>query len=330
MTRKFVYKTRVIIGVGLTGLMLSLTSCAGSANEANQPTNDADSLTSITVGTIAIASSAELRYGVDNGIFEDHGLDVELVESQGGAAMVPGIQNGSLDFAVGNPMSVLTAADQGLPMKIVSGYSWSSAEGDDINAIVTRTDSSISEWADLEDATVTVNAIHTLGDLSTMEAVAMNGGNPENVNFNEMPFPDMLPQLEEGNVDAVWLPEPFLGRALADDENVVVGFPNQEVMSGMPLTIAFTGETLHEENPEIIESFKAALKEATEQAWEDEDTLREMLTDFLGMDEETAQSIKLEPARTELPIEDMQTIYDLMLKYDMAENPLDVSELYVG
>src|SRR5690625_868604 len=170
MTRKFVYKTRVIIGVGLTGLMLSLTSCAGSADEANQPTNDADSLTSITVGTIAIASSAELRYGVDNGIFEDHGLDVELVESQGGAAMVPGIQNGSLDFAVGNPMSVLTAADQGLPMKIVSGYSWSSAEGDDITAIVTRTDSSISEWADLEDATVTVNAIHTLGDLSTMEA----------------------------------------------------------------------------------------------------------------------------------------------------------------
>src|SRR5690625_183656 len=265
MTRKFVYKTRVIIGVGLTGLMLSLTSCAGSADEANQPTNDADSLTSITVGTIAIASSAELRYGVDNGIFEDHGLDVELVESQGGAAMVPGIQNGSLDFAVGNPMSVLTAADQGLPMKIVSGYSWSSAEGDDINAIVTRTDSSISEWADLEDATVTVNAIHTLGDLSTMEAVAMNGGNPENVNFNEMPFPDMLPQLEEGNVDAVWLPEPFLGRALADDENVVVGFPNQEVMSGMPLTIAFTGETLHEENPEIIESFKAALKERSEE-----------------------------------------------------------------
>src|SRR5690625_6867275 len=166
----FTRNMRVIFGVGLSSILLSLTACGDTTEGNAEQTGDGDSLTSISVGTIAIASSVEISYGVDNGIFEDHGLDVELVESQGGAAMVPGIQNGSLDFAVGNPMSVLTAADQGLPMKIVSGYSWSSAEGDDITAIVTRTDSSISEWADLEDATVTVNAIHTLGDLSTMEA----------------------------------------------------------------------------------------------------------------------------------------------------------------
>src|SRR5699024_4847482 len=237
----------------------------------------------------------------------------------------PGVQNGSLDFAIGNPMSVLTAADQGLPLKIVSGYSWSSPEGDDINALITRADSGITEWSDLEEATVTVNASHTLDDLSTMEAVAMNGGDPEAVNFNEMPFPDMLPQLEAENVDAAWLPEPFLGRALADDENTVVGYPNQ-VMSGMPLTIAFTGDAILEESPEVVESFRTALTESAEQAWQDEEALRQSLTEFLDMDDETAQNMKLEPARTELPVDDMQTIYDLMLKYDMAENPLDVSD----
>lgn len=288
-----------------------------------------EELTSVTVGTIAIASSTELRYGVEQGIFEDHGLEVELVEGQGGAALLPGVQSGSMDFAVGNPMSVLTGADQGLPLKIVSGYSWSTAEGEDINAVVAREDSDISRFADLEGKTVSVNALHTLGDLSTMESVELDGGDPSDVTFNELAFPDMLHQLEQGNADAIWVPEPFMSEALEDPENVVVGYPNQTVMPGMPLTIAFTSEELAEEDPAVVEAFYEALEDTVEQAWENEPDLRAMLPDFLEMDEETAERIALEPARTDLPVDRMQTIYDLMLKYDMASNPMDVEELYL-
>lgn len=305
------------------------TEGSDTASAAGASAEGSGELTSISVGTIAIASSTELRYGVAEGIFEDHGLDVELVEGQGGAALVPAVQNGSMQFAVGNPMSVLTAADQGLPMKVVSGYSWSSAEGEDINAVFARKDSGITGFEDLEGQTVTVNAIHTLGDLSIMESAEMAGADPEEINFNEMPFPDMLAQLEQGNVDAVWLPEPFMGRALADSENVVVGYPNQEVMDGMPLTIAFTSEEIAEEDPELVSAFQEALTESAERAAQDEEGVRAMLPEFLKMDEETAQSIRLEPAHTDLPVEKMQAIYDLMLTYGMADNPLDVASLYV-
>ena len=309
----------------------SPTGAEGSASEAGSSPASASSgeLTSISVGTIAIASSTELRYGVAEGIFEDHGLDVELIEGQGGAALLPAVQNGSMQFAVGNPMSVLTAADQGLPMRVVSGYSWSSAEGDDINAVIARKDSGITGFDDLEGQTVSVNAVHTLGDLSIMEAAEMAGADPEKINFNEMPFPDMLAQLEQGNVDAVWLPEPFMSRAMADPENVVVGYPNQEIMDGMPLTIPFTSASIAEESPELVTAFQEALTESAERAAQDEEGVRAMLPEFLKMDEETAQSIRLEPAHTDLPVEKMQTIYDLMLKYGMAENPLDVESLYV-
>lgn len=302
----------------------------GQGTDTAANTTDSGELTPVSVGTIPIASSTELRYGVAEGIFEDHGLDVELIEGQGGAALLPAVQTGSTEFAVGNPMSVLTAADQGLPMKVVSGYSWSSPEGEDINAVITRTDSGITGFEDLEDQTVSVNAVHTLGDLSIMEATEMAGGDPDRIKFNEMPFPDMLAQLEQGNVDAVWLPEPFLSRALADPENTVVGYPNQEVMDGMPLTIAFTSEELAQDRPEVVDAFRAALTESAERAAQDQDEVRAMLPEFLKMDEQTAQTILLEPAHTDLPVEKMQTIYDLMLKYGMASNPLDVESLYVA
>lgn len=327
------------VAAALVAGTLALAGCGSgspSGAEGSAADTSADSagvgsgeLTSIAVGTIAIASSTELRYGVAEGIFEDHGLDVELIEGQGGAALLPAVQNGSMQFAVGNPMSVLTAADQGLPMKVVSGYSWSAAEGEDINAVFARKDSGIEGFDDLKGQTVSVNAVHTLGDLSIMEATERAGADPEAINFNEMPFPDMLAQLEQGNVDAVWLPEPFMGRALADPENVLVGYPNQEVMDGMPLTIAFTSESIAEESPELVTAFQEALTESAERAAQDEEGVRAMLPEFLKMDEETAQSIRLEPAHTDLPVEKMQAIYDLMLTYGMAENSLDVESLYV-
>src|SRR5690625_7374359 len=79
----FTRNMRVIFGVGLSSILLSLTACGDTTEGNAEQTGDGDSLTSISVGTIAIASSVELRYGVENGIFEKHGLDVELVESQG-------------------------------------------------------------------------------------------------------------------------------------------------------------------------------------------------------------------------------------------------------
>ncbi|MGO1552983.1 MAG: ABC transporter substrate-binding protein [Micrococcaceae bacterium] len=324
---------RLLLGAAAIGASLGLAACGqgspSGTEETSQAGDTSSELTAISVGTLPIASSAELRFGVSEGIFEEHGLDVDLVEGQGGAELLPAVQNQSLAIAVGNPMSVLTAADRGLDVRVISGYSWSSASGDDINAVVTRADSGIEEFTDLEDRVVTVNALHTLGDLSIMESVDQQGGDPASVRFNEMAFPDMLPQLEEGNVDAVWIPDPFLGMALEDPQNVVVGHPNQVAMQSMPLTIAFTSAAFAEENPDVIEAFTAALTESAEAAWEDEEVLRDSIASSLNMDEAVAQRIGLEPAHTDLPTETLQQVYDLMLKYDMATNPLDVESLYV-
>ncbi|WFP17036.1 ABC transporter substrate-binding protein [Citricoccus muralis] len=331
---KDVRHRRLLLGSVAGCAIVILTGCGdGSPSGDDGPTangSGAEELTTISVGTLPIASSAELRFGVSEGIFAEHGLDVELVEGQGGAELLPAVQNQSLAIAVGNPMSVLTAAERGLDVKVISGYSWSSASGEDINAVVTRADSGIEEFTDLENRVVTVNALHTLGDLSILESVDQQGGDPSSVRFNEMAFPDMLPQLEEGNVDAVWIPDPFLGMALEDPENVVVGHPNQVAMESMPLTIAFTSSAFAEENPEVIQAFTDALTESTEAAWEDEDALRSSIASSLNMDEAVAQRIRLEPAHTDLPTETLQQVYDLMLKYGMATDPLDVESLYVS
>lgn len=124
---------------------LALTGCgAGSPSGASAPQQGGDgSLTKVTVGVLSIAPSAAVQYGIDKGYFSKQGLDVQFQTGQGGAAMLPAVSSGSMDFAVGNPLSVLVAADKGLDMKVVTGYSNSIATGNDITGVVVKKDSPV-------------------------------------------------------------------------------------------------------------------------------------------------------------------------------------------
>ncbi len=84
--------------------------------------------------------------------------------------MLPAVQTGDMDFATGHPLSLLVAVEQGLDMRIVSGWSHSLTEGQDINAVVVRADSELETWSYLEGQSVAVNVLNGQGDLTIIEA----------------------------------------------------------------------------------------------------------------------------------------------------------------
>ncbi|MFZ3454479.1 ABC transporter substrate-binding protein [Arthrobacter sp. 7Tela_A1] len=315
---------------------LALAGCGGgslSGSESGSPAASESAgsgeLEKVVVGVLAIAPSAAMHYGIEEGIFEKHGLDVTLETGQGGAAMLPAVSTGSMNFAVGNPLTVMVAKDKGLDMKIVTGYSNSYAEGEDINGVVARADSGITSFADLEGKTATVNAINTQGDLTIMEAASLAGADPSAINFSEMPFPDMEAQLELGNTDAVWLPEPFLSKALSNPDNVLVGYSNQEAVPGMPTMVSFTSGKYASENPETVDKFKDAMQELLVQAEENIDDVKATLPDFMTMPPEVAANLKMEQYEAELRTEQLNDMGELMLKYKFVEKAPDLGSMTV-
>ncbi|KQY97627.1 thiamine biosynthesis protein [Microbacterium sp. Root53] len=310
-------RTRILSATAFAAAgLLSLAACSsGSPSGAPAESDPAASapadgeLTPITVGILTIAPSAAVQYGVDHGIFEEHGLDVTLQEAQGGAAMLPAVSTGQIDFGVGNPLSVLVAASQGVDMRVASGYSFSLAEGEDINAVVTRVGEGVESWSDLEGKKVSVNAVNTQGDLTIKGSVEMEGGDPGAVEFIEIAFPDALAQLDSGNVDAVWIPEPFLGAALAaPDKYSVVGYPNQNALPGLPTMVTFTSGQLAEEDPELVETWRGAISDVLEQVNADREGFGEAIASLTGMPEAAAMDLRLERLSGEL---DPQLLVDL-------------------
>lgn len=317
------------MSLGLVGCSGGSLSGASETTGSSSSGSDAESLTKITVGILPIAPSVAVQQGIDSGTFKKHGLDVEVSTSNAGAAMLPAVSTGELAIAVGNPLSVMTAVDKGLDMKIVTGYSASRSSGDDINGVVARKDSGIQGWKDLAGKTTSVNALRTQGDLTIMESADLDGANPKDLKFSEMPFPDMEAQLDRGNVDAIWIPEPFLSRALANEDNQLVGYPNQTAIPGLPTMVSFTSGKYAEENPEVIASWKAAMAEVLTTAESDPDVARAMLPSFMNMDAKVAEGLLMETWNAENPIDELTKLGDLAAKFEFIGKAPDMDKLVI-
>ena len=312
---------------------LMLTACGGGGNgadEGGEAGGETEELREVTIGVLSIAPSVGVAYGIEHGIFEEHGFDVTYEISSAGAAMLPAVSAGQLDFGVGNPLSVTTAVDQGLEMKIIAGYSNSLEEGNDVAGVVTRADSGIETWADLEGETTAVNALKTLGDLTVMHLAEEDGADPQALNFSEIGFPDMPAQLERGNADAVWIPEPFLSQLLEDDANKLVGYSFQETDPGMATMVTFTSGQLAEEDPEMVADFAEAMTAALEASQNDQEGSRELLVEFLEIPEEAAQELVMEDLDGEINREQLMFMVELADRYDFIDSAPSEEDLFLN
>ncbi|GGH44857.1 ABC transporter substrate-binding protein [Microbacterium album] len=320
-------RTRIVSLAAVAAASLFLTAC-NAGSPAGEPGTDepaGEGLTAITVGVLTIAPAAAVQYGIDQGIFEEHGLDVSTHIAQGGAAMLPSVSTGQIDFGVGNPLSVLVAASQGVDVRVASGYSFSLAEGDDINAVVTRAEDGIETWSDLEGKRVSVNAVNTQGDLTIRESVETDGGDPDAVQFIEIAFPDALAQLDAGNVDGVWIPEPFLSAAMAEPEKyAVLGHPNQNALPGMPTMVTFTSGTLAEEDPDLVQTWREAITAVLAATEEDREGFARTISEFTSMPEAAAMDLRLERLSGELDPQLIRDLADLAEKQGFVQNSPDL------
>lgn len=312
-----------VAGLGVALLATSLfTACTAGTDTASDTENvspDVDDVQSITIGLLQVGSSAAIQYGIDEDIFEEHGLDVEFELARGGSVMVPAVQTGEYDFAIINPLTVMMSNDVGLDMRVLTGFAYAYPEGDDVHGVVTRTDTGIDSFEDLAGQNIAVNTLKTPGDLSIMEATERDGGDPQDISFSEIAFPEMEAQLDLGNVDAAWLPEPFLTRALASPDNELVGYSAQESVPGMPMLSSFTSAEYAAQNPEVVERFETALTEVLEESTANEDEVRELLPDFMGVPEEATDGMRLEEWSSEMRPDLVDHIGELAVKYEFID-----------
>ena len=133
-------------------------------------------------------------------------------------------KNGEIGYLGYVPMMI--ARTQGIPLTLVAA---SEVEGtstaDNWQNILVKGNSSIQTPADLAGKTIAVNALKGVGEVVIKAALKKVGVDPNSIKLLALPFPSMRSALTNGQVDAIWTPEPFLTQALSIDGARIVMAP---------------------------------------------------------------------------------------------------------
>ena len=262
---------RILAAVAVLATLLASSACT------SDKTTVTPAGTKIDVGVIAIIDVAPIYLGKQKGFFAKHGIDLNLVQEQGGGPIIKGVLAGKYQFGFSNVTSLMAAQADGAPLKAVAaGVSSTGRSGRDFSAIVVRDGSSIRTPKDLVGKKIAVNVLKNIGDTTVRQSVRRAGGDPKNLTFEAMPFPTMNGALRSGKVDAIWVVEPQLSEAVTTGAQVLA---SNFVDTAPDLTVAlyFTSQATIAASPALVTNFTEAINESLRYAEEHPDEVRDVV-----------------------------------------------------
>ena len=319
---------RRMLSAVLAAMPLLLTAaCGGDGGGSGAGGGGGGETAEITVGVIPIIDVAPIYVGQEQGFFEDCGIELTLETAQGGAAIVPGVVSGEFEFGFSNVTSLLLAAAEGLPLEgVANGASSTGDPETDYGAVLALPGSSIEGAADLAGKRVAVNTLNNIGTTTINASVENAGGDPGAVEYVELPFPDMQAALEQGNVDAIWVVEPFFTIGTQAGAQPVA-FNFVEAAEDLTVAMYFTSQQYASENPEVMECFGSAMAESLEYTQDNPDAAREVLTSYTQIDPSIIEQLRLPEFPAEVNRESVQTLAELAVQDGLIDEVPDLDAL---
>jgi ABC-type nitrate/sulfonate/bicarbonate transport system substrate-binding protein len=312
------------IGAALATLALTVTACGGAAaGPADEGGNQA---TEMTVSLLPTMDVLPVQLAIQEGIFEEHGLKVESMPSQGGASTVPSVLEGSIDVAFGNPMTYFQGLEKGLPLAVAfMGGAEERAEGEPgaghtASVIVVNEDSPIQTPADLEGKVVSVNSVGNIQEVAVKNAIDKAGGDPDTVQLLELPLSQAQSALESGRIDAASVNDPFTSTMIKDGMR-----PIGDTLLGIDgvnanLELYYTSRQFAADNPQALEAFRTAVNEAIDIINEDPERARDALRGYTEIDDSIVDQLAIHHFQKGVSHDEVAALIGAAKKYGVLED----------
>lgn len=306
-----------------------LTACGGG-NSADSALADGE-LAQVKVGTIPAILSAPLFVGIEEGIFEKHGLDVQVSFADGGAAVIPSVLSGENQFGYSNTVSQLAAIDSGLPLQLVQpAWAPCCTPDEDDHGVLVLADSGINEPKDLAGKNIAVNTLQNIGEVHIRRALDKLGVNHADLKWTQLPFSDMGEALQRGDVDAIWVSEPHRTPGLNKGWKQILG-PGVQSFPDQVAGYYSTSRRFAESNPEVVKAFRAAMVEVNTFAQANPDRVGEIAVAEMGIDAGIIDQVNVPKFPTEDDGKALRDYGAAMVEYGLIEQePADYEALFAA
>ncbi len=255
-------------------LLLSflLLGCSGEKSEK------------IKVGILPIEDSLPLVVAKEEGFFEKHGLNVEIVSFNSALERDAALMAGEVDAVITDPLAVIMLRDKGYDVRIVS-ICLGKKPDEGVFAILAAPNSTINSIEDLNGKEIAISS-NTIIEYVTDVMLAKYGINYTKVEIKQIPV--RMRTLLDGKVDAATLPEPLASYVVSQGAKLVVS----DAMENESITqtvIAFRGEFVDGRKSELKE-FMKAYEEAVKAINSDKDKYRQKFIEIARVPKDIADS----------------------------------------
>lgn len=241
----------------------------------------------LAIGQRGNWENAPAHLGQEAGIFKKHGLNLDILYTQGGGETMQAVISGSVDVGVGvGLLGTMGAFSKGAPLRAIAN----SATGANDLYWYVRSESPIKKIADAKDQTIAFSSngsstnITVLGFIREfgLNATPVATGNPAST----------LTQVMSGQVDVGWASPPFGVKEVDENKIRIVGRGNDvPSLRNQTLRVMITNVSTLEQRGEVIERYVKAYGEVLDWMYSDPAAL-EAYAKWVGIPVETAQRVK--------------------------------------
>jgi NitT/TauT family transport system substrate-binding protein len=303
----------------VAALGLLAAACSGGSDTGS---SGGPETSSITVGSLPVVDAAPAYVAEKAGYFKQEGLTVKFQQAQGGAALIPSLVSGDIQVAFSNWVSLFLAKSHGIDLTLI-------ADGDKakpgFSGVFVMPNSPIKTPADLAGKKIAVNTLNNVGGLVISAVLKSQGVDPKTIKFVEVGFPDMGATLQRGDVDAVWVVEPFTSAVKATLNARPIIDPFSGPTAALPVGGYAVTKQFADKNPKTVAAFARALDKAVADSNADRSKVDEVVPTYIKIDAATASKVTL-PIYSATPNAlELQRVADLMQQFGNLSQRLDVA-----
>ncbi|MFJ7217791.1 ABC transporter substrate-binding protein [Amycolatopsis sp. NPDC098790] len=328
MSRRRVRTRRAALGLALTvAATTALSGCGALGSDSSDGASNGGTLEKpkIKVAILPTVDTAPLWLAQDAGYFKAEGLEVESIVAASGQAAMTKVVSGETDIAISSYMPFFVAKATGTAdLELVADATSVSPKS---VAIVTVPNSPVKTVTDLANKRIAMTAKNTASDLLAKSLMKDHGVDYNKVNWVQMPFPNVAAALQQGNVDAALLPEPFLTQTAKTAGAIPVIDVNTGATQDFPLSGYGATRKWVQANPKTLAAFQRALQKATSEMNKDRSKIEPLLVKYAKIDEDAAKLLGLPSFGVKLDPRRLQRVPDLMLQMGAITAPVDATQM---
>ena len=311
------------IGVAIMAIALAAAGagCSSSPSRVNSPER-----ATIVVGAVPAVDTAGLYIAQQRGYFAAEGLRVKIEPIVSSELAISRQLAGVYDITFGGYVSYIQAdAGQRAGLRIIAE---GTTMGPGEQGLLTMPGSRVTTLAGLRRASVALNVVNNVGTILVGSALAQVGLSPSDVKFVQIPFPDMAAALRRHQVDAAWMPEPFVSSTEEQLGALDISDLDSGAVTGFPLVGYAATRVWERRYPRTEAAFLRALAKGQQVADTDRIAVERAMEASLGVPPQVAAVMALpryilggvDRAR-------MQRVADAMRRFGMLKARFDVGQM---